>query len=165
MKKLNFNRSVSSLRNLEDVKKPRKKINWDKIVYFIVLGLIIFFFLRYAFNKTLYVEAPGQVYFSSVKVRLPEDVTLNKFKVLEGDSVSIGDTLFSYIPADHDDEGFGNISISGIGLGARPKSSSSKWHEKEIYQLEKKIELTRLKIVENIFFILRINNWFVFFQN
>lgn len=124
-------------------------MNWDKIIYFVVLGTIIFFILKYAISNILYVEAPGQVYFSSVKVRLPEDVTLNKFQVLEGDTVNIGDTLFSYTPANNDDDGGGrggNISISGLGSTS---SSSKTWHLREVYQLQKKIELTNLKIIEN----------------
>jgi uncharacterized membrane protein YgcG len=151
LKKLNFNRSVSSLRNLEDVKKPRKKINWDKIIYFLVLGLIIFFFLKYAVANVFYVEAPGQVYFNSVKVRLPKDATIQNFKVLEGDTVAIGDTLFTYVSEQNGGSGFNGVSISGLGSS----SSGSGWQEREIYQLQKNIELTRLKAIENINLI----NW------
>jgi hypothetical protein len=145
LKKIKFNRSVSSLRNLEDVKNPPKKINWDKIIYFIVLGLILLFFFRYAFSSIFYVEAPGQVYFNSVKVRLPKDVTIHEFQVLEGDTVEVGDSLFSYTPEQNGAGGFGSVSINGINS----TSTSSSWKEKEVYQLYKNIELTKLKAIEN----------------
>jgi len=132
---------------LEDVKKPRKKINWDKIVYFIVLGLILAVLLKYAFSNVVYVEAPGQVYFNSVEVRLPKDATIQNFEVLEGDTVNIGDTLFSYVAEQVGGSGFDGVSISGLGTSS--SSSGGGWQEREIYQLQKNIELTKLKAIEN----------------
>ena len=63
MKSINFQRKDSVLRVLEEDKRKKRSINWDRIVYFIILGVIAFFIFRYAFVKLVYIEGSGQVLF------------------------------------------------------------------------------------------------------
>lgn len=147
MKSLNFNRKASMLRNMSEEKGPRKKVNWDKIIYFAVVGIIAFLILRYTINQFLYITAQGQVLFNSVKVRIPSDVTVHYFNISEGDTVMNGDTLFAYTQAF--DENKYNALAFRFGQETEPKSNST-WREREIYQLNKNIRLNRLRIGENI---------------
>lgn len=147
MKNIYFNRKESVLRNLEEKAKPKKKVNWDKIVYFLILGLIVFFIFRYAFTRIVYVSAPGHVLFNSLVVRVPEDITIDVFYKFEGDSVQKGDTLFSYYSYEDQKASF-EQSIEGDLAGITTKESSSTWEEKEIYQLNKNIQLNQLEMLE-----------------
>jgi len=135
------------MRNLEDAPPPKKKINWDKIIYFAVLFIILFTFFRYFFVKAVYVEAQGQVMFENLKIRLPEDVTLQEFLKYEGDTIKRGDTLFGYYyPASFGDGGGGSAVAVTMNGGTK---GSPDWIEREIYQLYKNIELNNLKYTEN----------------
>lgn len=135
------------MRNLEDAPSPKKKINWDKIIYFAVLFIILFTFFRYFFVKAVYVEAQGQVMFENLKIRLPEDVTLQEFLKREGDTIKRGDTLFRYYyPASFGDGNGGSAVAVTMNGGIK---GSPDWIEREIYQLHKNIELNNLKYSEN----------------
>lgn len=146
MKSLNFNRKASMLRNMEEEKVSSKNKNWDKIVYYVVLGLISFFIFRYFINRVFYVHAEGQVLFNSIKVRVPDDITIHYFKVKEGDTVLYGDTLFAYTVA-RDEQSRGAFAFQ---IKDDNNDNSSSWQQREVYQLNKNIRLNRLRIGENI---------------
>lgn len=145
MKSLNFNRKASMLRNMEEEKISRKDKNWDKIVYYVVLAIISFFIFRYFINRVFYVHAEGQVMFNSVKVRVPDDITIHYFKVKEGDTVLYGDTLFAYTSA-RDEQSRGAFAFKIDD----DEDNTSSWQQREVYQLNKNIRLNRLRIGENI---------------
>ncbi|UTW65232.1 HlyD family efflux transporter periplasmic adaptor subunit [bacterium SCSIO 12643] len=145
MKSLNFNRKASMLRNMEEEKISKKNKNWDKIVYYVVLAIISFFIFRYFINRVFYVHAEGQVMFNSVKVRVPDDITIHYFKVKEGDTVLYGDTLFAYTSA-RDEQSRGAFAFKIDD----DEDNTSSWQQREVYQLNKNIRLNRLRIGENI---------------
>jgi len=145
VKSLNFNRKASMLRNMEEEKISRKDKNWDKIVYYVVLAIISFFIFRYFINRVFYVHAEGQVMFNSVKVRVPDDITIHYFKVKEGDTVLYGDTLFAYTSA-RDEQSRGAFAFKIDD----DEDNTSSWQQREVYQLNKNIRLNRLRIGENI---------------
>jgi hypothetical protein len=147
LKNIYFNRKASVLRNLEEKPKAKKKVNWDKIIYFLILGLIVFFIFRYAFTRILYVSAPGHVLFKSLVVRVPEDITIDVFYKFEGDDVEKGDTLFSYYAYEDQKASF-EQSLNGNLADLLMEDKSSTWEEKEIYQLKKNISLNQIEIQE-----------------
>ncbi len=134
------------LRNMEEEKVSIKTKNWDKIVYYLVLGLISFFIFRYFINRVFYVHGEGQVLFNSIKVRVPDDVTIHYFKVKEGDTVLYGDTLFAYTAA-RDEQSRGAFAFQ---IKDDDNGNSNSWQQREVYQLNKNISLNRLRIGENI---------------
>lgn len=127
------------MRNMDETKSPKKKVNWDKIIYFIVLILIIVLSFKYFFVKLLYVDAPGHVMFKSLSVRVPEDITIKEFYKNEGDNLELGDTLFSYVSTKDELEYIANMAQQG---------TSSNWMEREVYQLNKNIALNQSIIFE-----------------
>lgn len=148
------------LRNMEEEKVSRKSQNWDKIVYYVVLGLISFFIFRYFIDRVFYVHAEGQVMFNSVKVRVPDDITIHYFKVSEGDTVIYGDTLFAYTSArDEKTRGAFAFEIKD------DDNNTSSWQQREVYQLNKNIRLNRLRIGENINLIAWYNSEIKKLQN
>lgn len=150
MKSLNFKRKEDSyLRYFdEQQKRPTKRpINWDRIVYLVLLALAVFFVGRFLIKRYFYIEGNGQVLFENVDIRHTDDIRILEFYKEEGDDVRIGDTLFTYFL---DDDVFGgggggggnSVSIAGGGEG-------NSWIEREIYQLRKNIDLNRVRIEDD----------------
>ncbi len=157
MKSINFKRQESVLRYTDEQKNGKKKINWDRIIYFLILGLVIFFLIRWIVLNTLYIEADGQVIFESRKIQNVDDSRIIEFKVEEGDEVEAGDTLFSYIN-DEDEKnadaagGYGhsnNSSSLSVGDITINKVKSPDWIDKEIFATKKQMALNNSQIREN----------------
>lgn len=154
MKTVNFKRSDSALRIWDDDPKLKKRINWDRIIYIILLIIIVLFGGRYMINRFLYVNATGHILFEKRNIRNVDDCQLLKFMVGEGDSVKAGDTLFVYMEDDDDGNGGGGFSSSA---GSNPLSISvsqggdgnNDWTIKEIYNLKKTISSNRIRVNEN----------------
>lgn len=157
MKSVNFKRQESVIRYAEEKGSGRKKINWDRIIYFLILGTLIFLLIRWVVLNTVYIEANGQVVFESRKIQNVDDSRIIEFKVDEGDEVEIGDTLFTYIN-DEDDfqrwSGGGGNGASGqstlsVGDITINKIKSPDWIDREIMTTKKHISLNRTKIQES----------------
>jgi hypothetical protein len=154
MKTLNFKRSDSALRIWDDDPKAKKQINWDRIIYIILLFIILFFGARYLVNRFLYVNATGHILFEKRNIRNVDDSQLIKFFVAEGDSVQAGDTLFSFISDEDSRHGggggsaFGNSTPVNIAV-SQGGGGNDDWKIKEIYNLKKTISSNRIRIAEN----------------
>jgi hypothetical protein len=150
MKSLNFKRKEDSyLRYFDETQKraAKKPFNWDRLIYILLLFLTLFFVGRFLINSYLYIEGDGQVLFESVDIRHTDDIRIYRFFKQEGDSVKIGDTLFTYFL---DEDVFGN----GGGGGNEVNISSAggedySWIDREIYALRKNIDLNIVKIADN----------------
>lgn len=139
MKSLNFKRKENAqLRYLEEKVKgtARSRYNWDRIVYLTILGLIVFFVLRYFFLHSFYITADGQVLFESVEIGETQDVRIERFFIEEGDNMKVGDTLFTYLIQDPNE----------FALKNNDSESKSNWAEREIYALQKSIQLNNSQI-------------------
>jgi len=145
VKTIRFNRNHSVLRNIEEDGKKKKKYNWDKIVYFIILAGIILFVLKFSLTKILYVEAEGQMMINNLKIRIPWDVTIGEFYKAEGDTILEGDTLFSYNVASE----FRPMPELAAFTQSTSNANKSTWEEREIYSLNKNIHVNTSLIQEN----------------
>ena len=119
---------------MDEPKRQKKKVNWDKYVYFLVILLILFFVFKYFFVRLIYVDAPGHVLFKSLEIRIPEDITIQTIYKSEGEEICEGDTLFSYISTKDELAFLNNAALQLEGGG-------SQWQEREIYALRKTISL------------------------
>lgn len=141
MKSLNFKRKENAqLRYLEErvTGKAKPRFNWDRAVYLLILGLIIFFVLRYFFIHNFYITANGQVLFDNVEISQTEDIRVEKFYFKEGDNIKEGDTLFSYLIEDP--------AFSVEEMGMDNSGDKSNWAEREMYSLQKSIDLNNSQI-------------------
>lgn len=154
MKTLNFKRSDSALRVWDDDPRAKKNINWDRIIYIILLFIVVFFGGRYLINRFLYVNATGHILFEKRNIRNVDDCQLLQFNVAEGDSVSAGDTLFTFIEDDDNNvtnHGGNSVSSSNpVSLSvSQGGDGSNDWIIKEIYNLKKTISSNKIRISEN----------------
>lgn len=150
MKSINFKRKESPIRSLENnrVRPRRKPINWDRLVYFVILFLFVFFVGKYLVNKLLYVEGNGQVLFDSVDIRNTRDCRIIEFFVEEGEEVKKGDSLFSFAPADEFGGyggfgGFGNARIERIQ--EKKTTGDISWAEREIFAVQQELKLNAIQ--------------------
>lgn len=97
MKSEYFNKRSQStqLRGHREKPKP-KKVNWDRIVYFVLLVLILGMLSYYLFMNTFYVSGEGLVVTETVKVRAPEDIEIQEQLVSRNGFVEQGEPLFHY---------------------------------------------------------------------
>ena len=94
MKSINFKRQESAIRvgNQEATKKG-PPINWDRMIYFLILGAILFFLVRWLFLNFWYIEANGEIIIESRKIQNVDDSRIIEFFVEEGDQVAAGQPL------------------------------------------------------------------------
>lgn len=148
MKNLSFKRKESLIRGLEiksenKVKSPR---NWDRIIYLVLLALFLFFLLRYIINTALYVEAEGQVLFDKVDIRNTDDCRIVDLFVERGDSVEVGDSLFSFYP-DQPEGSFTQFGTYQYAQGQK-KGGDVSWAEKQLFKKKEEIKLNNYVINE-----------------
>lgn len=148
MKSINFQRNKSLIRVVNEKVKKKKQRNWDRILYLCLLGLFLLFLAYYFLFKFAYINAYGHVIIESTKIRLTDDARIINFKVHEGDSIQVNDTLFSYA-LDRDDDINGNSASQSISIGSIVGAKKDDWWVKEIFSIKKKIVLNNIDIAEN----------------
>ena len=96
MKNTNFKRKPSTVRILKEEKK-KKLVNWDKIIYLVILLVIVGSLGLFIFNRVFFINGTGQVLFQKLDIRFVSDVQIINFQRHEGDTVNVGDSLFTYV--------------------------------------------------------------------
>lgn len=122
------------------------KYNWDRLVYIIFLVLLVLFLGYYAINKIFFIKADGQVLFENVSIRLTDDCRLLQYHREEGDTVKVGDSLFTY--ALDKDNVWGNQALIG-SMSSTVLSNEWDWIEKEKYALRKRIAFNNIDRTES----------------
>ena len=144
MKSADFNRNQSKIRVLEEVRPVKKKINWDRLVYLIILIAAVFSILFLVARKNLFIKGEGQVLFKKLDIQFTKDIQIIDFVKLEGDSVDVGDTLFLYY-----EEYVSGTSPSLTYKEVVMKSDNLDWIVRERLTTLKRIELARIQINDN----------------
>ncbi|MCC6838405.1 MAG: hypothetical protein IT234_07705 [Bacteroidia bacterium] len=121
------------------------KYNWDRVIYIVFLILVLFFLGYYLINKIFFIKADGQVLFENVSIRLTDDCRILDYHRAEGDTVKVGDSLFTY--ALDKDNIWGNASLLG-GFSETSFSNEWDWIDKEKYALNKKTALNNIEKAE-----------------
>jgi len=143
VKSVNFKPKSSTFRVLnEEVKdKKTKRINWDRLFYFIFFGAILIGLGLFLGRRYLYVRANGLVLFQNVSIRIAQDARLDSLMRVEGDSVRIGDTLFIYSKLNE------KASSLLLNAGLNPvRKSSQDWKIKEKFNVEMEISENNVQI-------------------
>jgi len=151
MKPFKFKTKATVLHGVKE-EAPKRKVNWDRIIYLLLFVIILLSILYYAISKSFYVNVYGQVYTEQFSVQFPEDISVFKYFVGETDTVEKGDTLFYYRMNMLDDDNSGNAAAAAAVL-----VNSSDWYLKERIQTQKKINLAFIDIEDANSNIERIN--------
>ncbi len=144
MKSIDFKRKSSVIRVMNDEVK-KVKYNWDRVIYIVFLILVLIFLGYYLINKVFFIKADGQVLFENVSIRLTDDCRILDYHRAEGDTVKVGDSLFTY--ALDKDNIWGNASLLG-GFSETTFANEWDWIDKEKYALNKKTALNNIEKAE-----------------
>lgn len=148
MKSINFRRGKSFLRTQKEKIPGTKKVNYDRYIYFVILGIIGIALGWYLWFKFFYIKANGQVLLDNVMIRLTEDGRILKLFKAEGDSVTAGDSLFMYFVEARANQLLG-ISDSSSTMIEKNNNTGTQWMEREIFNIQIKIALNNVEIEEN----------------
>lgn len=140
MRKFTYQKNTAIIRTLKEPKVKKKKWNLDRILYFIIVIIVLFFLGRWAYNTTAWIEGNGQVLMEKVDVNFTNDIRVKEIFINEGDTVTLGKNLFNYYQDDFDSDA--SIVLKNIDKKDRLNSSLQEI-SKEI--LKKQIQLSNLK--------------------
>ena len=145
MKKFQFKTQESIIKGIEE--KPIKKgFNWDRVIYFAVLLIVLVSFGSYFISQNIRVTAESEVLMDKFNVTFTNDVIVTEFFVEESDSVSRGDSLFTYLLSrEYDGAGgrFGGASGSAAGGYS---GDTENWLIREKLKAERDAQKARLEI-------------------
>lgn len=138
MKPFKFKTKATVLKGVKE-EPPKKRINWDRIIYLILFFIIILSILYYAISKNFYLTLQGHIHTEQFSVNFPEDISVFEYFENENDTIAIGDTLFYYRLnlLENDDA---NSVVAAI------VTNNSDWYLKERLQTQKKINLCYIVI-------------------
>ena len=144
MRSADFKKGNSKIRVLQEVRAPKPKINWDRVIYFALLIGGVLMALFFVIKANFFIRGEGQVLFKKLDIQFTQDIQIVEFIRNEGDSVEIGDTLFMYYDED---------AVNGMGHSVSSKSQvlrndNMEWIAREMLMTEKRIELSRIEIRE-----------------
>lgn len=97
MKAFSFKSNKSVIRVLKEPVIKKKKLNFDRMLYFIIIAICLVLLIRYIFVNTAIVKANGQVLMHKVDVNFTHDIRLLAFHTSEGDTICRDQSLFTYI--------------------------------------------------------------------
>lgn len=152
MKPFKFKTKATVLKGVKE-EAPKRKTNWDRIIYLIIFVIIFVSILYYAISRSFYIKISGHVHTEQFTVNFPEDVSVYNYFVHEQDTVKKGDTLFYYRLNLLEDQ----IIKSNV-TSALPNKSD--WYLKERLQTQKEISLDYITIGDLKNHINRINQEF-----
>lgn len=140
MKVKSLNKKNAFIIGLKDEKMKKKK-NWDRIIYVILLVVLSGVGLYFLMNYLCYVSGKGQVVMEMIDIRVPRNIRIMQYYKSEGEKVKANDTLFSYVD---EENGFSNSSDSSRSF----VHLNPEWVERELFLLKEKIGVNETEIKE-----------------
>jgi hypothetical protein len=121
MRSFSFRGNTAVIRTLKEPVIKKKKWNIDRVIYFILIAIVLFFVLRYVFNTLAVVQGNGQVLLEKVDVNFTQDIRINNIYIEEGDTICANQRLFTYQQNTFDNDGSLVINNQNKRLNAEQK--------------------------------------------
>lgn len=116
----------------------KRRRNWDRIIYMIILWTILISLIIYIGRKTFLVSCEGELITEGFEIKFMEDVRVTKYFIQLNTMVKVGDTLFHFMPS----ETYDTMQIHQNNFLA------DDWFEREIINTDKSIGLKDAMISE-----------------
>lgn len=136
MKAFNYRKGKAVIRTLKEPVIKKKKLNFDRILYILIIIGLLFWLSSFVYKKTAWIEGNGQMLMDKVDVNFTNDIRLKKIFINEGDTVKVGSKLFNYFQDDFDSD----ASIVLKNFDRKEKQSSS------LLDLLKQISLKKITL-------------------
>lgn len=143
MKQFKFQNKASIITGIKE-EPPKRKRNWDRLIYMSIFILMILSLGIYIVQKNIYVYSLGEVITERFEVNQPTDVEVTRYFVAEGDLVKQGDTLFTY-KSDFRDTDNGNAG-GGFVFNNVVIDKPNEWVTRERMNTRKAISLKNIDI-------------------
>ncbi|MEJ5303367.1 MAG: HlyD family secretion protein [Bacteroidales bacterium] len=139
MKQFKFQNKASIIRGIKE-EKPKKKTNWDRIIYLLIFTILLASFFFYVIQRNISASANGEVITNRFDVKEAEDMKILQYYVQVGDTVRVGDTLFKY-RTDFRDE-----NDLGAAISVSTPAKTNDWIIREIALTKRNIQLNNIEI-------------------
>lgn len=140
MRKFTYTKNTAIIRTLKEPKIKKKKLNFDRALYILIIIVLLFWLISFVYNKTVWVEGNGQVLMEKVDVNFTNDIRVKEIFIGEGDTVTVGKNLFNYFQDDFDSDA--SLVLKNLDKKERLNNSLQQLL-KDI--LKKSIQLNNLK--------------------
>lgn len=138
MKSFRYNKNEKVIRGYKEEPLPKRRVNWDRIIYLIIFFIILASLVLYVFRRTYFVSSYGEVITSKFEVKFADDVKVVNYLVDENEKVKRGDTLMIVRPEIPPQD--------TLGLVKQENDANTDWIEKEKISTQKNISLKRIEL-------------------
>ncbi len=128
-------RPTTSVLRTVDEPKLKKKFNWDRLLFMILLVLLAFYGIQKVYKKVAQIRVNGQVILDKMSVNFTDPIRIKKMLVNEGDDVAAGDSLFSYVVENNKEDPYLKTYNQYDG--------NSNWFLREKLTVKRQIELKK----------------------
>ncbi len=128
----------SSVLKTVDEPPVKKKFNWDRLLFIILLAAVIGYFTYNFYAKVAYLSVKGQVLLDKMSVNFTGDIRMVNRMIDEGDAISEGDSLFTYYLEDMDQF---NNQMNNINI--RTGGESDNWFLRERMRTKQNIDMKK----------------------
>ncbi|MCB0517439.1 MAG: HlyD family efflux transporter periplasmic adaptor subunit [Lewinellaceae bacterium] len=128
-------RQQTSILRTVDEPKLKKKFNWDRLFFFVLLVFLLFYSGQKMYKKVAQIRVNGQVILDKMSVNFTDPIRIKKMLVNEGDEVSAGDSLFSYVVENNKEDPYIKTYNRYDG--------NSNWFLREKLNVKRQIELKK----------------------
>lgn len=104
MNQFTYKKGKAIIRTLKEPKVKKKKFNFDRLIFFLIIIGLCFWLLSFVYKKTVWIEGNGQMLMEKVDVNFTNDIRVKEIFINEGDTVCIGSRLFNYYQDDFDSD-------------------------------------------------------------
>jgi hypothetical protein len=140
MKAFKFSSNKKSTKGYSESSFTGRKLNWDRLIYYMVFFLILGSLAIFILNRSYFVSAFGEVITNKFEVKFSDDVKITKYYAKEKQEVSVGDTLLVVRPELSPADSIGYQKTSGSA------NSGSKWLDHELILTKKSIGLKKIML-------------------
>ena len=137
MKSFRYNKNEKVIRGYKEEPLPKRRVNWDRIIYLIIFFIILASLVLYVFRRTYFVSSYGEVITSKFEVKFSDDVKVINYLVDENELVKRGDTLMIVRPEVPPRDTLGLVQIDN--------DANTDWIEREKISTQKSISLKRIE--------------------
>ncbi len=148
MNQFSYKKGKAIIRTLKEPKVKKKKFNFDRLLFILIILGLCFWLLSFVYKKTVWIEGNGQMLMEKVDVNFTNDIRVKEIFINEGDTVCVGSRLFNYYQDDFDSDA--SIVLKNVDRKERQFSNLQDLI-KEMYlkRLQLKSLRERLAFLEN----------------
>lgn len=139
MRNFSLQNKATVIKTLKEPPRAKQKVNWERRVYVLLLASLVLYVGHRIYNGYFIIHGNGQIRLAKTQVEFTDDIRLQSIFVAQGDTVAIGDSLFTYKYENHRANNFGITSET---------VKTPEWIMREKMRLKKEIAVKKIGLKE-----------------